>query len=164
RSLAAEASFNGDERIGREIARRAVTIVRGKIDLATREAVTVISFEAGEPASLSAELRRRGHKSEIMRVSLDPCDDDLELLEMVLAGMPGRRIVIMMRRAHLHEEQASAIVRLLNVVPDAICISAREPYDAVLFDQAQNLACIYNDTEVSLEGLADVMTARAADA
>jgi hypothetical protein len=99
-----------------------------------------------------------------MRVSLDPCADELELLEMVLAGMPGRRVVIMMRRAHLHPEQASAIARLLGVAPDAILVSAREPYDAALFAQARNLACTYNDTEVSLEGLADVMTAHAAAA
>jgi hypothetical protein len=83
---------------------------------------------------------------------------------MVLAGMPGRRVVVMMRRAHLHPEQASAIARLLGAAPDAILISAREPYDAALFERARNLACIYNDTEVSLNGLADVMTAYAADA
>jgi hypothetical protein len=53
---------------------------------------------------------------------------------------------------------------LLGAAPDAILISAREPYDAALFERARNLACIYNDTEVSLNGLADVMTAYAADA
>jgi beta-N-acetylhexosaminidase len=164
RSIGASKAVDADADIGRVIARRAVTIVRGTIRLGAREPVTVISFETGEPASLSAILRSRGHKSEIMRVALDPRNEELELLEMVLSGMPGRQIIIIMRRAHLHDEQAAAIARLLNAAPDAICISAREPYDAALFAQARNLACIYNDTEVSLEGLADVMTARAAGA
>ncbi|MGA3037169.1 MAG: beta-N-acetylhexosaminidase [Vulcanimicrobiaceae bacterium] len=154
----------GDAAVGREIARKAVTVVRGSIGLEAREPVTVISFEQDEPASLSSALRKRGHKSEIMRVSLEPRVDELELLEMVIAGMPGRQIVIVMRRAHLHPGQAAAITRLLLAAPDSILISAREPYDASLFERAKNLACIYNDTEVSIEGLADVMTARAANA
>jgi beta-N-acetylhexosaminidase len=164
RSIGASAAYDGDADIGREIARKAVTVVRGSVSLQAGEPVTVISFEAAEAPSLSSVLRRRGHKSEIMRVSLEPRADELELLEMVLAGMPGRRVVIMMRRAHLHPEQASAIARLLRAAPDAIVVSAREPYDAALFEQARNLACTYNDTEVSLEGLADVMTAHAAAA
>jgi beta-N-acetylhexosaminidase len=164
RSIGPSAAYDGDADIGREIARKAVTVLRGAVRLEPREPVTVISFEATEAASLSSVLRRRGHKSEIMRVSLDPRADELELLEMVLSGMPGRRVVIMMRRAHVHPEQAAAIARLLDASSDAILVSAREPYDAALFERARNLACIYNDTEVSLEGLADVMTAHAADA
>ena len=157
-------SAHGDEEIGRAIAHKAVTIVRGGMHLEARSAVSVISFEGGESASLSSLLRRRGYKSENMRVSLDPRADELELLQNVIAGMPGRQVVIVMRRAHLHPAQASAIERLLEVVPDAMLVSAREPFDAPLFAGARNLACIYNDTEVSLEGLADVMTAAAADA
>lgn len=164
RSIGASAAYDGDADIGREIARKAVTLVRGSVSLQAGEPVTVISFEAAEAPSLSGVLRGRGHQSEIMRVSLEPRVDELELLEMVLAGMPGRRVVIMMRRAHLHPGQASAIARLLRASPDAILVSAREPYDAALFEQARNLACTYNDTEVSLEGLADVMTAHAAAA
>jgi len=162
-SIGANPLLGGDADIGREIARKAVSVVRGAVALQLREPVTVISFEQGEPASLSSALRKRGHKSEIMRASLEPRDDELELLEMVLAGMPGRQIVIVMRRAHLHAGQAAAIARLLKSAPSAILISAKEPYDAALFERAENLACIYNDTEVSIEGLADVMTARAAN-
>ncbi len=163
-SIGTSAPFEDDADVGLEIARKAVTVVRGNIVLEPREPVSVISFEQGEHASLSSALRKRGHKSEIMRVSLEPRDDELELLEMVLAGMPGRQIVIVMRRAHLHPAQAAAIARLLQIASSAILISAREPYDAALFENAPNLACIYNDTEVSIEGLADVMTVYAANA
>jgi beta-N-acetylhexosaminidase len=162
-SIPSNGPYDADAEVGREIARKAVTIVRGGIALEARVPVTVISFEQGESASLSAALRKRGHKSEIMRVSVEPRDDELELLAMVLAGMPGRQIVIVMRRAHVHSGQAAAIRRLLQAVPSAILISAREPYDAALFETAENLVCIYNDTEVSIEGVADVMTARSAN-
>ena len=148
--------------VGREIAHKAVTVIRGDIRLEVREPVTVISFEQSEPASLSSALRKRGHKSEIMRVSLEPRADELELLEMVIGGMPGRQIVIVMRRAHLYPGQAAAIQRLLQAAPRAMLISAREPFDVPLFEHAENLACIYGDTEVSIEGLADVMTGRTA--
>ena len=133
-SIGASPPLDGDANIGREIARKAVTVLRGDISLELREPVTVISFEQGEPASLSSALRKHGHKSEIMRVSLEPRDEELELLEMVIAGMPGRQIVIVMRRAHLHPGQAAAIARLLQAAPSAILVSAREPYDAALLN------------------------------
>ena len=151
-----------DGEIGLAIARAAVNVMRGEILLSPRAPITVVSFEEGERPSLSSALRRRGHKSEIMRVAMDPGDDEMELLEMVLRGLSERSIVVLMRRAHLHPRQAAAILRLLRAAPDAILISAREPYDAALFEEARNLACIYDDTEVSLEGLADVMTGRPA--
>lgn len=153
---------DGDAGIGLEIARAAVRVLRGSIALRPQSPVTVISFEEGERPSLSAVLRSRGHKSEIMRVGLDPRSDDVDVLEMVLSGFAARTTVIVMRRAHLHGEQRDAINRLLRVSPDAIVVSAREPYDAQAFDSARNLACIYDDGETSIAGLADVMTGRSA--
>ena len=151
-----------DAEIGLEIARAAVSVVRGEIALPPGAAVIVVSFEEAQRPSLSSALRRRGHKSEIMRVGLDPTSDELELLEMVVGGLSQRPIAIVMRRAHLHPQQAAAALRILNVAPDAVVISAREPYDAALFESAKNLACIYDDSEVSLNGLADAMTGRPA--
>lgn len=161
---AAATPYESDADIGLTIARKAVKVLRGTIGVAGREAVTVVSFEEGEPASLSGALRRRGVRSEIMRVALDPAADQLELLEMVLDGLGDRKIVVVVRRAHLHERQASAAARILEGAPHAIVISAREPYDAALFPQARNLACIYNDTAVSIDALADVMTGSASAA
>jgi beta-N-acetylhexosaminidase len=151
-----------DAEIGLKIAHAAVRVLRGSIALSAGTPVTVVSFEDGEQSSLSGALRRRGHKSEIMRVGLDPTSDEIEVLEMVLRGLSQRPIVILTRRAQLHPEQAAAVLRILAIAPNAIVISAREPYDAALFDHAENLACIYDDTEISLEGLADAMAGRSA--
>jgi beta-N-acetylhexosaminidase len=153
-------------------AQRAVTRVRGDLRLRPDTAVSVISFEGsisdgagGTPAriaSLSAALRSRRWKSELMRVALEPEADDLDVLLALLPALGDRNFVIVMRRAHLYPAQRAAIERILAVVPDAIVISAREPYDAGLFDGARNVACIYGDEEISLEGCADVLSGRAA--
>ena len=155
-------SLDNDADIGLEIARAAVSVLRGSIALRPQSAVTVVSFEEGERPSLSTVLRTRGHRSEIMRVGLDPRSEDVDVLEMVLRGFSARTIVIVTRRAHLHQGQLAAVRRLLQVSPDAIVVSAREPYDATALDSARNLACIYDDGEASIAGLADVMTGRSA--
>ena len=157
-----ELADQDDAGIGSEIARRAIAVRRGSLELALGAPVTVVSFEAEERPSLASALRRRGHKSEIMRVKIDPQSGDVDVLEMVLRGLGGRALAIMMRRAHLYPAQAAAIGRLLTVTPGAIVLSAREPYDADLFPQARNLACLYDDTEVTVNVLADLMTRRSA--
>lgn len=158
-----------DPSIGIEIARRAVTVVRGDVRLEEGAPVTVISFEGTandgvgdtERASLTQALRRRGIKSEIMRVPLDPDPGDVRLLLSVVAGLGARAFVIVTRRADLHPGQRAAVDALLDARPNAVVASAREPYDAALFERAANLACIYGDQAVSFDGLADVMAARA---
>ena len=39
---------------------------------------------------------------------------------------------------------------------------AREPFDAEVLTKARNLACIYGDDRISLEGLADVLNGQPA--
>ncbi|MBV8353678.1 MAG: glycoside hydrolase family 3 protein, partial [Candidatus Eremiobacteraeota bacterium] len=161
--VAARAASAADD-VGREIARRAVTLLRGSLTLAPDAPVTVISFESGERPSLAAVLRARGRKSELMRVPLEPADDDGAVLEMVVRALGEREIVILARRAHLYPAQAGAIARLLTTgaTPDARVVSAREPFDAEVLTKARNLACIYGDDRISLEGLADVLNGQPA--
>ncbi|GAC1543690.1 MAG: glycoside hydrolase family 3 protein [Candidatus Velthaea sp.] len=152
-------------------ARAAVTVVRGDVRLRGDAAVTVISFEGAiadgaagtrtQAPSLSAELRARRWKSEVMRVPLEPDADDLDLLLAHLPSLGDRNFVVMTRRAHLYPAQAHAVERILALVPNAIVLSAREPYDAALFRAARHLACIYGDERISLEGAADVLSGRA---
>ena len=163
---------NGDDAadepsIGVEIARRAVTVLRGDVTLEPGP-VTVVSFEDAthdgvgdsEKAGLHQALRRRGVKSEIMRVPLEPQAADVGLLLSVVEGLGPRNVVIVTRRADLHPAQRAVVEALLRARPAAIVISAREPNDAALFDGAASVACIYGDQAVSFEGLADRMTAR----
>ncbi len=161
---------DGSERIA---AQRAVTIVRGDPVLRPGRAVTVISFEgtiadgaAGtrmQYASLSAALRARRFKSELMRVALEPDADDIALLLAHIAALGDRNFIVVMRRAHLYAAQAAAIGRILAAVPHAILVSAREPYDAALFKHAATI-CIYGDEELAFAGCADVLTGVAAAA
>jgi hypothetical protein len=112
--------------------------------------------------SLSAALRARRRKSELMRVALEPDPDDLELLLAHIPALGDRDFVLVIRRAHLFPAQRAAVERILALVPHAVVISAREPYDAALFSGARNIACIYGDEAISLEGCADVLCGRAA--
>jgi beta-N-acetylhexosaminidase len=158
-----------DPAIGVEIARRAVSLKRGRLTLEPGSAATVISFESTaadgvgdvERASLNAALRRRGVKSEIMRVPVAPVAADVRLLLSVVEGLAPRDFVIVTRRADLYPAQRSAVEQLLERRPGAIVISAREPYDAELFASAASVACIYGDQAVSFEGLADAMVPHA---
>lgn len=151
-----------------------MTVLRGDVRLRPDRPVSVISFEgaiadgaAGARAampSLSAALRARRQKSELMRVALEPDAADVDVLLAHLPALGDRNFALVIRRAHLYPAQRAAVQRILERAPGAIVISAREPYDAALFPNARNLACIYGDEELSLQGCADVLSARAAAA
>ena len=159
-----------------DAARRAVTVLRGDAQLRTGKPVTVISFEgtavdnvatsgrraaADETPSLSSALRRRGWKSEVMRVPLEPAADDIDVLLEHVPALGDREFVIVTRDAHLFPGQQAAVSRILALAPDALVVSARSPYDALLWPQAQRVICIYGGQIVSLEGCADVLSGRA---
>jgi beta-N-acetylhexosaminidase len=160
-----------DEGAPLEAARRAVTAVRGEPRLRDGKPVTVISFEgrardaaaasgargAAAAPSLSAALRRRGRKSEIMRVPLEPDGDDLDLLLEHVPALGDRDFVVIARDAHLHARQRDAVTRILAAAPAATVVSARAPFDALLWPQARTVLCIYGDGEISLDGCADVL-------
>ncbi len=173
---AVPAPYSGDlaPGVALDVAQRAVTQLRGDLRLQPGKAVTVISFEgnAGDGAaaartvvpSLSAALRARRLKSEVMRVSAEPDPGDIDLLLAHLTSLGDRNFVVLTRRAHLHPAQRSAVEAIVQRVPQAIVISAREPFDAGMFATARNLGCIYGDEAISLEGCADVLCGRVAAA
>jgi beta-N-acetylhexosaminidase len=159
-----------------DAARRAVTVLRGDARLRAGKPVTVISFEgtgvdnvarsggrarADETPSLSSALRRRGWKSEVMRVPLEPAASDIDVLLEHVPALGDREFVIVTRDAHLYPAQKDAVTRILALAPDALVVSARSPYDALLWPQAQRVICIYGGQIVSLEGCADVLSGRA---
>lgn len=160
-----------------DVARRGITVVRGDARLRAKLPVTVISFEgtvfdgaagarpAGTGASLpslNAALRARRWKSELMRVALDPDDDDLELLLAHLPTLGARNFVLVVRRAHLHPAQRAAVTRILALAPDALVVSAAEPYDALLWPGARHVLCTYGDDALAFGACADVLSGRAA--
>jgi beta-N-acetylhexosaminidase len=159
-----------------DAARRAVTVLRGDARLRAGKPVTVISFEGtvvdnaatsgqrkrnDELPSLSSALRRRGWKSEVMRVPLEPAAEDIDLLLEHIPALGDREFVIVTRDAHLYGGQDDAVQRILALAPDALIVSARSPYDALLWPQAKRIVCIYGGQIISLEGCADVLSGRA---
>jgi beta-N-acetylhexosaminidase len=165
-----------DEHAPLEAAQRAVTAVAGDPRLRAGKPVTVISFEgqlsdnaatsgrATRPAdapSLSGALRRRGWKSEVMRVPLDPAEEDVDLLLEHVPALGDREFVVVTRDAHLSPAQTEAVARILGLAPDALIVSARSPFDARLWPAARRVICIYGDGGIALEGCADVLSGRA---
>jgi beta-N-acetylhexosaminidase len=165
------ASDDLDDALPAAVARRAVTAVRGDVRLRLDRPVTVISFEgetfdgAGgarrERPSLSAALRARRLRSEMMRVALDPDPDDIDVLLGLVPSLGDRNFIIVVRRMRGHPAQAAAVERLLAVVPHAIVVVAAEPWDAFALASARNIACIYGDDALMIDACADVLCGRA---
>ncbi|MBV8637717.1 MAG: beta-N-acetylhexosaminidase [Candidatus Eremiobacteraeota bacterium] len=148
-------------RIGREIARRAVTRIRG-IAHADPTASIVVSFSGatteGAQGTLGggASLASQAPALQELLAPLDPSDGDAgPLIESIAQSR--RRPIVLMRRAHLIPAQARAVAAILERFPDALVVSMREPYDCELFPQAQHLLAAYGDNGASLGGLADVI-------
>ncbi len=146
--------------LGREIARRAVTLVRG-VARANPNDTVVVSFEgeafdgAGGLATNPSLLTQAPGVHEL-RASLAPGEGEREaLVAHVRAGR--RRCVILARRAHLYPEQLRAIDVLLEIDPDALVISTREPFDVPKLSRARHLLATYGDDTASMSGLADVI-------
>jgi beta-N-acetylhexosaminidase len=147
--------------VGREIGRRAMTLVRG---LAHVDPLTSIalSFDGGAPEGINAgisngaSLRRESPALVEIGLSLDPDDAAIAAaLQVVIAS--GRRPLLLARRAHLHPEQARAIARIVQDFPDAVVVSMLEPFDVALFSGARHVLAAYGDDPASVGGLADVL-------
>jgi len=156
--------------IAREVAARGVAVLRGDVRLELGVPVTIASFEgasgdgiantATERPPLSAALRRRRVRSELLRVPLDPDADMIEQLVAVLAAqhVQGPRVcIVLSRRAHLFSGQRRAIDALLGVSPDAIAVLLREPFDVTSLGRARTVACTFGDESTNIEALADLL-------
>jgi beta-N-acetylhexosaminidase len=143
-------SFAPHPGVGREAARRAITVLRG-LPHADPTASCVLNF-GGERAS----LRREAPALEELEVALDPREDDLDRA-LAFVAHHGRRPIALARRAHLHPAQAAAINRVVERYPDALVISMLEPFDLPCFADARHLLAAYGDDEAAIGGLADVI-------
>ena len=144
--------------VGRRIGRLAVTRVRGQTRLDPGAAV-VLSFEGttteGVQGTHSLHHTLGGGDVPQVRLPLDPSASEIEDALARLEGLH-RRPIVLARRAHVYAGQSSAIERVLARFPDAVLVSAREPFDAFAFPVARNVTCIYGDDAPSIAGLEDV--------
>ncbi|HMD02824.1 MAG TPA: hypothetical protein VKG44_07640, partial [Candidatus Baltobacteraceae bacterium] len=77
-----------------------------------------------------------------------------------LVAAQRHQLVIVMRRAHLHPAQGETIDALLGVAPNAIAVSALEPFDALRARTARTILCSFGDDELAFEAVADVLVGR----
>ena len=146
--------------IGREIGKRAVTLIRGDAHADPARSI-VLTFEGttvegvqglhSEHATLPSP-----QPLEELRLPLDPQQSDVDAALAELKEMQKRPIVLM-RRAHVYAKQFAAVEQVLCAFPDALVVSTREPFDALSLASAKHLLCTYGDDAPSLAGLADII-------
>jgi beta-N-acetylhexosaminidase len=142
--------FAPHQGFGREIARRAVTLLRG-LPHADPVASIAISFGgAGTP------LHHEAPALAEFAASIDPQPEEIDSILSAIAERR-RRPLLLSRRAHLHAAQATAIARIIDRYPDALVVSLLEPFDVPLFGGARHLLATCGDDEISIAGLADVI-------
>jgi len=145
--------------VGREIGRRAVTLLRGSAAV-QRENAAVISFEGATVEGVQG--LHSDHAILIDDASSRralPLEPEVSEVDGALAFLRARqkRPVVLLRRAHVYPSQAQAVRRIIDEFPETILVSTREPFDAFLFDAARNVMCTYGDDKPSMEGLGDVL-------
>jgi beta-N-acetylhexosaminidase len=146
---------------GREIARRAITLLRG-VAHADPTASIAVSFEGriaegiNTGAHAGASLAREAPALAELRAGLEPDTGEIDAIVRTLEER-NRRPLLLARRAHLHPLQAHAIARIADVFPDTIVVSMLEPYDLPCFANARHLLAAYGDDAAAIGGLADVL-------
>jgi hypothetical protein len=83
-----------------------------------------------------------------------------EMLAEVVRAQGERSVVLVARRAHLYPEQAAALEDVIGAAPDAIAVSALEPFDLPQLGRARHVLCSLGDEEPNVEALADVLCGR----
>lgn len=136
--------------IGREIGRRAITVLRG-LPHADPLSSIAVSF-GGERRVLEPEAP----VLEELLATLEPSSQEADALLAALETRE-RRPILLARRAHCYPSQAKAIELILDRYPDALVVSLREPFDTALFSDARHLLAAYGDDVASIGGLADVI-------
>lgn len=146
--------------VGREIGRRAVTVLRGSAEAHAAQSV-IVSFEGATTEGVQglhtehASLAGGAHVAEL-RLPLEPQPAQTGALLGDLRAR-GKRPIVLMRRAHVYGAQADAVRAIVSAFPDALLVSTREPFDAFMFEQARNVLCTYGDDKPSMQGLSDVL-------
>jgi beta-N-acetylhexosaminidase len=136
--------------VGREIARSAVTLVRG---LAHADPLASIAVSFGNGG---ATLEHEAPALQEILATIDaPTEEAGAILETLARSQ--RRPIVLARRAHLHPSQAEAVKLILERYPDALVVSLLEPFDLPLFENARHLIAAYGDDLASIGGLADVL-------
>jgi beta-N-acetylhexosaminidase len=142
--------FSPHPGVGREIGRRAITLLRG---LPHADPIASITVSFGGDGQM---LEREAPALENVCGAIDPAADEIGTL-LAAIDQSQRRPVVFARRAHLHPGQAQAIRAVVDRSPDALVVSLLEPFDLPLFPGARHLLAAYGDDCASIGGVADVL-------
>ncbi|TAM72660.1 beta-N-acetylhexosaminidase [bacterium] len=149
-----------DPGVGREAARRALTMARGTLPHwmpSSRVAVlslTDATLERGaadaqeEGASLAQALRAMGVEAGVVRGA--------GRLEAVDAQT---RVALVVSRAQHDGARLEAARAVLARRPDALLVVVGEPYDVMLLPAARDAVCTFGEERVSLTALAEAIVA-----
>lgn len=148
-----------------EAARRSITLLRGDPHVRLGGCV-LISFDGSTAEGVEGVVEAHSYLHDALSAReiavrsvtfpLDAAPEDVPNFPAIEDPRATRPVVVV-RRAHLHPGQPAIVARILAQRPDAIVVSAREPFDVPLFDEASTLLCTYSDDAVSMEALADVL-------
>lgn len=146
--------------VGREIGRRAVTVMRGSAQAAAAQSI-VVSFEGTTiegAAGIHTEHASLAGGAGVPELRL-PLEPEGAAVDAIVADVRkrGKRPIVLMRRAHVYNAQAQAVRAMLEAFPEALLVSTREPFDAFMFENAKHVLCTYGDDRPSMEGLSDVL-------
>jgi beta-N-acetylhexosaminidase len=136
--------------VGREIARRATTLIRG---LAHVDPVASIAVSFGSDDAMLE------HESPALEALTAPIDPQPEQSDAILAALAQRkrRPLLLARRPDRHRAQADAVTRIIERYPDTVVVLFYEPFAVSLFPAARHLLVAYGDDASSIGGLADVL-------
>ncbi len=150
--------------IGREVAARAITAIRG-VQTLDPSASVVVSFQTSTTEGVQGtfdeypSLRAEAPALHEIVLSLQPSDVESARLADALTQTK-RRPIVLARRARFYPEQIAAIRAVLEARPDAVLVALREPFDLTWFPQARHALAAYGDDDASIAALAGVLFGR----
>jgi beta-N-acetylhexosaminidase len=158
----------------REVARRAVTLVRDRsgllpLDLPAEARIAAIMPKPQDltPADTSSliqpglapALRRYGRRVDSFVVAHAPSPVDIALLKEATATYD--LLVVGTASAHLCPEQGAMVRELLTLAVPVVTVALRTPYDLLAYPQADTHACTYSLQPCAMEALAATLWGQA---
>ncbi|TAM56242.1 beta-N-acetylhexosaminidase [bacterium] len=149
-----------DPGVGREAARRALTMARGTLprwEPGARVLVLSSAEAALEYGAADAQRDNPPFAQALQALGVDaweaPATAGAEVLEQA------ERVALVVSRVQHDPARLESARALLTRRPDALLVVAREPYDATLLAQARAAVCTFGEEPVSLRALAEALVA-----
>ncbi|MCW5851206.1 MAG: beta-N-acetylhexosaminidase [Anaerolineae bacterium] len=152
--------------VAREVAERAVTLVRDEQGWQRQPAGNTLVIEFGQPrftlaedapvsGSVLAGALARYRPVTALTLSVDTSPEDAA--QAIQAGSQADVIVLGTRAATLYTGQAEVVRAILKLGKPTVVVALRTPYDLLAFPDAPAYLCAYGDTPAPLAAAARVL-------